>query len=94
MVAFAERAAINAPIQGGAADIVKMAMIRLDKALQESNFDAKILLQVHDELVVEAKAEIAAEVAELMKNLMENIVDFPVKFIAETGIGKNWNDAH
>jgi len=94
LVAFAERAAINAPIQGGAADIVKMAMIRLDKALQEQNMDAKILLQVHDELVVETKAEIAPQVAELMKNLMENIVDFSVKFVAETGIGKNWNEAH
>jgi DNA polymerase-1 len=94
LVAFAERAAINAPIQGGAADIVKMAMIRLDNALQEQKLDARLLLQVHDELVVEAKAEIADEVAELMKNIMENVVDFSVKFVAETGIGKNWNDAH
>lgn len=94
LVAFAERAAINAPIQGGAADIVKMAMIRLDKALSESNLDAKLLLQVHDELVVEVKEDNAPQVAELMKNIMENIVDLPVKFIAETGIGKNWNEAH
>ncbi len=94
LVAFAERAAINAPIQGGAADIVKMAMIRLDNALQEQKLDARLLLQVHDELVVEAKAEIADKVAELMKNIMENVVDFSVKFVAETGIGKNWNDAH
>ncbi|MBQ8481618.1 MAG: DNA polymerase I [Alphaproteobacteria bacterium] len=94
LVAFAERAAINAPIQGGAADIVKMAMIRLDNALKESKLDAKLLLQVHDELVVEAKADIADKVAELMKNIMENVVDFSVKFAAETGIGKNWNDAH
>ena len=94
LVAFAERAAINAPIQGGAADIVKMAMIRLDNALKEEKLDAKLLLQVHDELVVEVRADIADKVAELMKNIMENIVDFSVKFVAETGIGKNWNDAH
>lgn len=92
--AFAERAAINAPIQGGAADIVKTAMIRLDKALRESGLDAKLLLQVHDELVVEAKADIAPQVAELMKKIMENAVDFPVKFVADVGIGKNWNEAH
>ena len=69
-------------------------MIRLDNALQEQKLDARLLLQVHDELVVEAKAEIADKVAELMKNIMENVVDFSVKFVAETGIGKNWNDAH
>ena len=94
LAAFAERAAINAPIQGGAADIVKTAMIRLDNALRKSELDAKLLLQVHDELVVEARADIASEVGELMKNIMENIVDFPVKFVAEVGIGKNWNKAH
>ena len=94
IASFAERAAINAPIQGGAADIVKMAMIRLDNALQKSGLDAKLLLQVHDELVVEAKADVAAQVGELMKNIMENTVDFPVKFVAEVGIGKNWNEAH
>ena len=91
---FAERAAINAPIQGGAADIVKMAMIRLDAALQKQNSDAKMLLQVHDELVVEVKEEDAAKVAEMMKNIMESVVDFPVKFVVDVGIGKNWNEAH
>lgn len=94
LASFAERAAINAPIQGGAADIVKMAMIRLDKALQESGLDAKLLLQVHDELVVEARADIASQVADLMKKIMEAAVDFPVKFVADVGIGKNWNEAH
>ena len=62
--------------------------------MQKSGLDAKLLLQVHDELVVEAKADVAAQVGELMKNIMENTVDFPVKFVAEVGIGKNWNEAH
>ena len=69
-------------------------MIRLDKVLIEQKLDAKLLLQVHDELVVEARAEIAPRVCEIMKNIMENVVDFTVKFIVETGSGKNWNDAH
>ena len=94
LVSFAERAAINAPIQGGAADIVKIAMIRLDKALTDSKLDARLLLQVHDELVVETRADIVPLVCDLMKNIMENVVDFAVKFVVETGSGKNWNDAH
>ncbi|MBR1601169.1 MAG: DNA polymerase I [Alphaproteobacteria bacterium] len=94
MIASAERAAINAPIQGGAADIVKLAMLQLDKSLRDEKLDARLLLQVHDELVVEARADIAERVAEMMKNIMENVVNFQVKFVAEIGIGKNWNDAH
>lgn len=92
--AFAERAAINAPIQGGAADIVKMAMIKVDNALRAKKLDARLLLQVHDELVIEAKEEIAPQVAELVKEIMENVVKMPVEFVADAGIGKNWNEAH
>ena len=53
-----------------------------------------MLLQVHDELVVEAKEEEADKVAEIIKNIMETVVDFPVKFVVDVGIGKNWNEAH
>ncbi len=91
---FAERAAINAPIQGGAADIVKLAMQRIDAALKEKNLDARLLLQVHDELVVEAREDVATEVAALMKSVMENVADTAVKMEAEVGSGHNWNDAH
>ena len=91
---FAERAAINAPIQGGAADIVKLAMQRIDSALKERKLDARLLLQVHDELVVEAREDIVPQVAELMQTIMENAVDTAVKMVAEVGSGKNWNDAH
>ncbi len=91
---FAERAAINAPIQGGAADIVKLAMQRIARILKERGLDARILLQVHDELVVEAREDIVPQVAEILQNVMENAVDTAVKMVAEVGFGDNWNDAH
>ena len=91
---FAERAAINAPIQGGAADIVKLAMQRIDRALREQNLDARLLLQVHDELVVEAAEKDAPKVAALMKEIMENTAETTVKMEASVGIGDKWNDAH
>jgi len=94
LIAFAERAAINAPIQGGAADIVKLAMQQVDAALREQNLDAKLLLQVHDELVVEAKAEQAEQVAQLLQQIMENAAATAVKMVVETGIGDDWQDAH
>lgn len=94
IASFAERAAINAPIQGGAADIVKLAMQQIDKALREKNLDARLLLQVHDELVVEAKESDVPEVAALLKEIMENAAQTSVKLEVEVGVGNNWNDAH
>ena len=94
VVSFAERAAINAPLQGGAADIMKKAMNRVLELLQNSSFDAKILLQVHDELVLEVAENEAEEVGRLLKQTMENAVDYDVKFEAEVGIGDNWAEAH
>ena len=94
MVAFAERAAINAPIQGGAADIIKMAMIRVQDLLKEGGFQTKMLLQVHDELVFEAPDAEVETVKELVKKTMEGVVHFDVPFVAEVGVGDNWGDAH
>lgn len=94
LVAMAERAAINAPIQGGAADLVKIAMQRVYFALKQKYPEAKMLLQVHDELVVEAKEEQAQEIAVLMKNIMEDVADLSVKMVAEPQIGNNWAAAH
>lgn len=94
IASFAERAAINAPIQGGAADIVKLAMQRIDAALSELKLDARLLLQVHDELVVEASEADAPKVAALMKEIMENTAETTVKMEASVGIGDKWNDAH
>ncbi len=91
---FAERAAINAPIQGGAADIVKLAMQRVAWALKEQNLEANLLLQVHDELVLEVKDSDVDAVKTLLKQIMENAVETSVPMIVDVGIGKNWHDAH
>lgn len=91
---FAERAAINAPIQGGAADIVKLAMQQVNEALKLKKLDARLLLQVHDELVLEVREDLVEEVAGLLKNIMENIVDTTVKMSVEVGIGLTWDSAH
>ena len=94
IVAMAERAAINAPIQGGAADLVKLAMQRVDFALKNSGLDARILLQVHDELVVEAKESDAPKVAELMRRTMENIPELKIQMPVDAQVSNNWADAH
>ncbi len=91
---FAERAAMNAPIQGGAADIMKKAMNNMHNALIKGGFKSKILLQVHDEMVIEAPENEVEEVSSLLKKVMENAVDYDVKFVAEVGVGDNWTEAH
>ena len=89
----AERIALNTPIQGTAADLIKLAMIRVDKALREEYPDAKLLLQVHDELIVECPEEIAQGVAKLVSREMEHIADLKVPLTAEAKIGKSWFEA-
>ncbi len=90
----AERAAINAPIQGGAADIIKLAMNKVLRLLQAKGYKTKMLLQVHDELVFEAPLDEVDEVSRLIKENMENVVEYDVPFIAEVGVGDNWAEAH
>ncbi len=90
--AFGARVAMNSPIQGAAADIIKIAMIKVDKALRESGLDARLILQVHDELILEAHKDCANEAAELLKREMENAVELAVKMEAEVGIGDSWYD--
>ena len=94
IVANAERAAINAPIQGGAADIIKMAMIAVQNELQKGGYKTKMLLQVHDELVFEAPEDEVEAVSAMIKQTMENVVNLAVPFIAEVGVGDNWSEAH
>ena len=89
----AERIALNSPIQGTAADLIKIAMIRVDSALQEEFPDAKLLLQVHDELIVECPEAIAQQVAALVSREMESIANLAVPLTAEAKIGKSWFDA-
>ena len=89
----AERIALNTPIQGTAADLIKLAMIRVDKALRENYPEAKLLLQVHDELIVECPEKIAADVAALVSREMEQVASLNVPLSAEAKIGKSWFDA-
>jgi DNA polymerase-1 len=88
---FAERTAVNSPLQGSAADIIKIAMIGIDRELQRRQ--ARMLLQVHDELVLEAPPEELEEVTALVKHEMENAFPLNVPLSAEVGSGLNWRDA-
>ena len=92
--AGAERQAINAPLQGGAADIIKRAMVRLPAAIAASGLQARLLLQVHDELLFEAPADEAIATAELAADIMSNAARLSVPLVVETGIGHSWGDAH
>ncbi len=91
---FGERIAMNAPIQGTAADIIKIAMINIQKELEDKNLESKLLLQVHDELVIETKLEELDIVKELLIRNMENVIKMSVTLKAEAGEGKTWYDAH
>ncbi|RUP38040.1 MAG: DNA polymerase I [Acinetobacter sp.] len=88
----AERAAINAPLQGSAADIIKLAMIAVDKILPKDQ--AKLLLQVHDELVFEADIAIADELSKQIAEVMQSVLEISVPFVVEVGQGQNWDAAH
>ena len=91
---FAERAAINAPIQGGAADIIKRAMIVLPKALKDEKLSAEMLLQVHDELVFEVVEAEIAETSAVVKRVMEAAVTLDIPLTVDVGVGPNWAEAH
>ncbi|MBT3885672.1 MAG: DNA polymerase I [Rhodospirillaceae bacterium] len=91
---FAERAAINAPIQGGAADIIKRAMIKLPGALDGAGLNALMLLQVHDELIFEVPEAELDTTKGLVKEVMESVAHLDVPLIVDTGHGANWDEAH
>jgi DNA polymerase-1 len=90
---FAERTAVNTPLQGTAADLIKLAMIRIDGELRERKLQTAMLLQVHDELLFESPPEEISEVARLVKSAMENVHKLEVPLIADLGVGANWRDA-
>ena len=90
----AERAAINAPLQGSAADIIKKAMIDIQDFLEKEMPKVKVIMQVHDELIFEAPKENAEEVLSTMKGMMEKAVKLDIPLIADAAIGDNWNEAH
>ena len=93
-VAFGERVAMNSPIQGSAADIIKLAMVNVNAKLSESGYDARLIMQVHDELIIEAHESCAEEVKALLVREMEGALALPVRLAAEVGVGKTWFDAH
>jgi DNA polymerase-1 len=92
--AHAERNAVNAPIQGSAADVIKLAMIKIDEELTNQNLKTRMLLQVHDELVFEAPEDELETVTALIKNEMENAYKTSVPLLVEVGVGDNWLEAH
>ena len=89
---FGERVAMNSPIQGTAADIMKIAMINTFKALRNAEIDAHIILQVHDELIIEASEACAESAKDILKREMENAVKTRVPLVAEVSMGKCWFD--
>jgi DNA polymerase-1 len=89
---FAERTALNSPLQGTAADLIKLAMIRIDERLRTEKFDARMILQVHDELVFEVPPEEREELEELVRTEMEGVHKLAVPLVVEIGVGPNWRD--
>ncbi len=91
---FAERTAINTPIQGSAADLIKVAMIRIEKRLEQERRGAKMIMQVHDELVFEVPRAEIEETRDLVREEMEGAIKLDVPVKADTGVADNWLDAH
>ena len=91
---FSERAAINAPIQGGAADIIKRAMIRVPEALARAKLKARMLLQVHDELLFEAPESEIEKTIKTVRKVMEDAAHLRVPLVVDAGVADNWADAH
>jgi len=90
----AERNAVNAPIQGSAADVIKIAMINIHKKLQDENWKSKMLLQVHDELVFDVHNDELEKIQPMIKHEMENAFKMAVPLEVELGLGKDWLEAH
>jgi len=90
---FAERTAVNSPLQGTAADLIKLAMVRIDQRLEQGGFQSAMLLQVHDELVFECPPEEVEPVSRLVKAEMEGVRELLVPLVVDTGAGDNWRDA-
>lgn len=90
---FGERVALNTPIQGTAADIIKIAMVRVDEALQSKGYDARLVLQIHDELIVEAPDSEVEAVSKLLIEIMEGVVNLDVSLDADMSVGKSWDEA-
>jgi DNA polymerase-1 len=91
---FAERMAINAPIQGTAADLIKSAMITIQKRIEEQGMKTNMVIQIHDELVFEVPEEELKEAEDLVRHEMEGVIDISVPLKIDISSGKNWSEAH
>ena len=89
---FAERTAVNTPLQGTAADLIKLAMIRIDRRLAEENMKSVMTLQVHDELLFDVPEDEAEQLEVLVKHEMEHVIELKVPVVADCGVGANWRD--
>ncbi len=90
---FGKRAAMNTPVQGTAADIIKLAMVRVDAALRSRNLRSRLILQVHDELLLECPPEETEQVSSLLREAMEQVIELKVPLVAEVHTGRNWSEA-
>ena len=90
---FAERTAVNSPLQGAAADFIKLAMVHIDRRLREQKYKSAMLLQVHDELVFEAPPDETQQLSAMVKHEMEQVYQLEVPLVADVGVGENWRDA-
>ena len=91
--ALGERLAMNAPIQGSAADIIKLAMVNVWRRLRKEKLESSIILQVHDEIIINAKKEELEKVKALLKEEMENVIEFSVKLEVDENVGETWYEA-
>ena len=91
---MAERMAVNTPVQGSAADLIKIAMIRISEKINKESLPLKMMLQVHDELVFECPKNLAEEMGKIVKQEMENAMQLKVPLVASVGFGENWLEAH
>ena len=90
---FGKRAAMNTPVQGTAADIIKLAMVRIDRALREAGMRSRLILQVHDELILECPPEEAEKAGEMLREAMEGAAALRVPLVADVHRGANWAEA-
>ncbi|MFL5402324.1 MAG: DNA polymerase, partial [Gemmatimonadales bacterium] len=91
--AYGERNAQNSPLQGSAADLIKLAMVRIHRAIRDRELSGRMLLQVHDELIFEAPPEEVEAMTELVRSHMENVVELRVPLVVDIGVGPNWLEA-
>jgi DNA polymerase I len=93
MRAYAERTAQNSPLQGSAADLIKLAMVRTHHAIRERGLASRMLLQVHDELLFEVPVAEVEQMRDLVRSQMETVVPLDVALVVDIGVGPNWRDA-